>query len=147
MSTLVSAKEDDYLYLATSQIGDAGTKLFTAVKIYSEEVICLFHGEILSQSEQHRRFLAGDDSYFIDMNDGTVMDCAHIEGKAKYANDVSGPSLSKFLNNSYITFDDDDRVCLTATRNIASGEEIFCSYGRDYWKNFRKHAKKTRSSL
>jgi uncharacterized protein len=53
---------------------------------------------------------------------------------AKYANDASGFTNSNFKNNAKITLDDNDKVCIQATRNIKANEELFCSYGKNYWK-------------
>ena len=53
---------------------------------------------------------------------------------AKYANDAEAFKNSIHKNNAKITLDDDDNVCIIATKNIKSASEIFCSYGKKYWK-------------
>jgi SET domain-containing protein len=53
---------------------------------------------------------------------------------AKYANDAEGLSSSNFKNNAKITLDDDNNVCIKASKKIKAGEEIFCSYGKRYWE-------------
>lgn len=58
------------------------------------------------------------------------MDSMHVNCFAKYANDVVGAAKT----NAKISLDEQDNVCLVATRNISKGEEIFCSYGKRYWK-------------
>lgn len=58
----------------------------------------------------------------------------HTECFAKYANDAEAFSKLELKNNSKITLDDEDNVCLIATKKIKSGDEIFCSYGAKYWK-------------
>ena len=55
---------------------------------------------------------------------------------AKYANDALGVSGSSHKNNAQIALDEENRVGLIATRNIKAYQEIFCSYGKRYW---RKH--------
>ena len=55
---------------------------------------------------------------------------------AKYANDAEGLVPSKFKNNARITLDLNDNVCIEALRNIKANEELFCSYGKSYWKKF-----------
>ncbi|WP_394338071.1 SET domain-containing protein-lysine N-methyltransferase [Flavobacterium aquaticum] len=42
-----------------------------------------------------------------------------------------------FKNNSKITLDDNDNVCIVATKKIKSQQEIFCSYGAKYWKKHK----------
>lgn len=66
--------------------------------------------------------------------DGTILDCKNKECYAKYANDASGYSKSNFKNNCIISIDENNNICLIATRRIKISEEIFCSYGKRYWK-------------
>jgi len=127
----IDAKEEDYLFIKSSRIKGAGNGLFTAISIYKDEVICVFKGEQLTHEESIKRMLAGEDRYFINMVEGGIMDSMHVNCFAKYANDVVG---SQFKTNSKISLDENDQVCLVATRNIKKGEEIFCSYGKRYWK-------------
>ncbi len=63
---------------------------------------------------------------------------AQVNGFAKYANDAQAFENGKFKNNAIITIDDEENICLVAKRNIKEGEEIFCGYGKRYWK---KHGK------
>jgi len=134
----IDAKEVDYLYLKTSGILNAGSGLFTSIKIYKNEVISLFKGDILSDTEAKRRANNNLDGYFISMLNGSIMDSNHVKCYAKYANDAEGMAVLKFKNNSKIALDEDDNVCLVALRNISIGEEIFCGYGKKYWVNFKK---------
>lgn len=130
----IDALEVDYLYVKQSQIENAGKGLFTAIDIYKNESISIFKGEILSKQEAKRRALQKTDGYFINLLDGSIMDSIHTECFAKYANDAKGTVQSTYKNNAIITLDDDNNICLKATRAIKSGEEIFCSYGKSYWK-------------
>jgi SET domain-containing protein len=130
----IEAKEDDYLYVKSSQLPHAGNGLFTAINIYKDETISVFKGEVLTESQIKFRVENDDDKYFISLLDGTIMDSMSVDCFAKYANDANGSSNAKFKNNAKIALDEDDNVCLTATRNIKSGKELFCSYGTRYWK-------------
>jgi len=131
------AKEKSYLYTQTSQITDAGKGLFTAIDIYKDEVIAYFAGEIIDDAEASRRVGQGKDKYFMILPNGNVLDPMAVDCFAKYANDATGYPGGKFRNNAVITLDDDDNICLIALRKIRSGEEIFCSYGKKYWKKHR----------
>lgn len=131
---MIEAPESDYLYVSLSQIKDSGNGLLTAIDIYKGEIISLFKGEILSDSIALLRSKKGDDKYFINMTDGSIMDSMKVKCFAKYANDAAGFSNSDFRNNSKIAMNERNEVCLIATRNIKTGEEIFCSYGKKYWK-------------
>ena len=130
----IEAPESDYLYIQDSQITNAGKGLFTAIDIYPNEIISLFKGEILTEKEAQKRVSEGNDRYFINMLDGSIMDSMNVDCFAKYANDAEAFSKLEFKNNSKIALDDDDNVCIIATKKIKSEQEIFCSYGSKYWK-------------
>ncbi|EPR72906.1 hypothetical protein ADIWIN_1994 [Winogradskyella psychrotolerans RS-3] len=130
----IEASESDYLFVQPSQIKQAGQGLFTAVDIYEDEIISLFKGEIIDNKEAAIRAEQNQDRYFINLLDGTIMDSMHTDCYAKYANDAEGLSQSDFKNNAAITLDEDNNVCIKATKNIDYGEEVFCSYGKSYWK-------------
>jgi uncharacterized protein len=133
----IEAPESDYLYIQDSQIKNAGKGLFTAIDIYPNEIISLFKGEILTNNEAQKRVSEGNDRYFINMLDDSILDSMNVDCFAKYANDAEAFSKLEFKNNSKITLDDDNNVCIIATKKIKSGEEIFCSYGVKYWKKHR----------
>ncbi len=132
----IDAKEADYLYLKSSGISGSGTGLFTSIPIYRNEVISLFKGEILTEPEAALRAKNKLDGYFINMLDGTIMDSNKVKCFAKYANDAERYVSLKPKNNSKISLDENEKVCLVALRNIKIGEEIFCGYGKKYWKKF-----------
>lgn len=133
----IEAPESDYLYIQDSQITNAGKGLFTAIDIYPNEIISIFKGEILTDNEAQKRVSEGNDLYFINMLDGSILDSMNVDCFAKYANDAGAFSKSTFKNNSKITLDDDDNVCIVATKKIKSQQEIFCSYGVKYWKKHK----------
>ena len=135
---IIDAKESDYLYIADSQIPNAGNGLFVSIPIFKDEVISLFKGEVLTDAEAARRAGRGEDGYFINRLDGAILDSMHVKCFAKYANDPAGTGhglvKTRFKSNADISLDDDENICLIATRNIKAGEEIFCGYGKKYWE-------------
>lgn len=133
----IEAKETDYLYIKESQIPGSGNGLFTAIPVYRSEVIAIFKGKIVSDEEAQRLVTNGEDAYFINMPDGTILDSMKVKCFAKYANDAVGLVRTKFKNNAKITLDEDGYVCVVASRKILAGEEVFCSYGGNYWKSIR----------
>jgi len=133
----IDAKESAYLYLADSQIPGTGKGLYTAIPIWKNEIISLFKGENLSQKEANHRASLGLNRYFIKMPDGSILDSMNVKCFAKYANDAEGLVKSSFRSNSIIALDDDSNICLVATKDIRAGEEIFCSYGKKYWKKYK----------
>jgi hypothetical protein len=130
----IQALEEDYLFIQISQLPDSGKGLFTAIAIYKDEIVAVFKGEILSDSEAANRVQNNNDQYFMNLLNGKILDCKNTECFAKYANDATGFSKSEYKNNAKISLDDEGNVCLIATRKIKSGEEIFCDYGKQYWK-------------
>ena len=130
----IQALEEDYLYVATSQLPNSGNGLFTAIAIYKDEIISEFKGEVLSDEDAEIRIKNGADNYFMNLHNGSILDCQNTDCFAKYANDATGFSKSVFKNNAKITLDENQNVCLIAIRKLKSGEEIFCDYGKKYWK-------------
>lgn len=133
----IQAEESDYLYVAASQLTNSGNGLFTAIALYKDEIIAQFKGKILSDKEATIRINNAQDKYFMNLLNGKILDCMHTDCFAKYANDAEGFSKSDFKNNAKITLDDNNNVCLIAIKKIKSGEEIFCDYGKKYWKKHR----------
>ncbi len=133
-SNAIDSPESDYLYVSQSQITNAGQGLFTAIPIYKDEIIAVFKGEILTESESKKRALEGKDAYFMNLLNGSILDCKNTECFAKYANDTFGFSKTELKNNSKIALDENENVCLIAIKKIQIGKEIFCDYGKKYWK-------------
>ncbi|MDQ3047538.1 MAG: SET domain-containing protein [Bacteroidota bacterium] len=133
-SNEINAPESTYLYTGPSKLPRSGNGLMTAIDIYKGEIIARYKGEILTDSVAKVRALKGEDQYFITLLDGRIMDSKKVKCFAKYANDATGYENSKVKNNASISLDEEGNVCLIATRKIKSGEEIFCSYGKSYWK-------------
>jgi uncharacterized protein len=130
----INRRESSYLYISLSQLPSAGNGLYTAINIYKDETIAVFKGEILTDTQAILRARRGEDKYFMNMPDGRILDTRKRKCFAKYANDAMGSLNSGFKNNAKIALDESDNICLTAIRNIRPGEEIFCAYGKSYWK-------------
>lgn len=130
----IEAPETDYLYVSPSQIPHSGNGLFTAIDIYKDEVISLFKGEVLTNLQAKLRANKGLDQYFISLPNGTMLDSMRVPCFAKYANDANGSTDTSFKNSAKIALDENNEVCIVATRHIKVNEEIFCSYGKAYWK-------------
>ena len=130
----IEALEEDYLYTDMSQLINSGKGLYTAIAIFKDEIICYYKGEIIEDIESKKRADNKQDQYFITLLDGTIMDSKNLHCFAKYANDASGFENCTFKNNAKITLDDTGKVCLISIKKIKVGEEIFCSYGKKYWK-------------
>ena len=99
----IEAPESEYLYIETSQLANAGKGLFTAIKIYKEDIISIFKGEILTETQAELRVKTNQDQYFINMIDGTIMDSMNVNCFAKYANDAEAFENPQFKNNAKIS--------------------------------------------
>jgi hypothetical protein len=134
----IEAPESDFLYVVKSSLPNAGKGLFTAIDIFKNEIIAIFAGEILSQKEAEKRATAQEDQYFINLLDGRILDSKHTHCFAKFANDANGTSGKIHKNNAKIALDDNNNICLVATKKISAGSEVFVDYGKRYAaKHFR----------
>ncbi len=136
----INAEESDYLYVTLSQLRNSGNGLFTAIDIYKDEIVAVFKGEIINDEQAKSIAESGNDKYFMNLLNGSILDCMHTDCFAKYANDAKGFTKSEYKNNAKITLDENENVCLVAIKKIKPGDEIFCDYGKSYWK---KHSKST----
>ena len=129
----IDANEADYLYIKPSQIPNAGLGLFTAIKLQKGDIIATFHGEVLKEQEAQRRQAENKHDYFMNLPNGLTLDCQNTQGFAKMANDGTNTT---FTCNAIITLYE-NQVVLVARKTILIHEEIFTSYGKQYW-NARK---------
>lgn len=129
----IDAPESDYLYVEASNLPNAGKGLHTAITLYKDEIICLYGGEIIGNIEAEKRAKLGKNQYFISLLNGKILDSINSNCFARFANDATGFSVSKYKNNAKISLNEQNQVCLIACRKIKAGEEIFCSYGKRYW--------------
>lgn len=135
-------EEAEFLQVKESQIPNSGRGLFLLTERKQGELIALFRGEVLSYEAAEQRALKNEDGYFINMSNGTILDSMHVECFAKYANDAHGLGKTKFKINTQIQLIGKDHIaCLIAIKDIKSGEEIFTTYGKKYWKNFKSKRK------
>mgnify|MGYP000432075209 CR=1 FL=1 len=126
-----------HLEVKQSTIPNGGKGLFTTIDRAKNEVLLEYTGDILTQRELDVEYpgdtravyvlqlRSGDNPLYIDSKD------PQRSSVARYANDCSNSGNVKcnaeFVNNY------DAWITLVATRNIAAGEEIFASYGPQYW--------------
>ena len=123
------------LEIKESKIKNAGHGLFTNSNINEGELICEFTGtliknDLVEKLNENKRM-----AYLIEWDDEYTLDVEHSDCLAKFANDAEGYKKIKGLsNNSEIAWYE-DKLYLKATKKINAGEEIYASYGNDYWEN------------
>ncbi|HTN45944.1 MAG TPA: SET domain-containing protein-lysine N-methyltransferase [Flavipsychrobacter sp.] len=132
---------EKHLYVAESNIPNAGRGLFTRVFIPKGESVVEYKGRKTTWKEVESDEV--DNLYIMYVTADNVIDAnKHKKALARYANDANGLTKVKGLkNNGHYVHDEDGRVYLEAKRDIEAGEEIFVGYGKDYWDTIRKNMK------
>lgn len=125
-----------------SQIPGAGKGLYTKVDFKKGERIIEYLGEIITEAELDRRAEKDIFGYAFFVSKRKCIDAYYTpEALARYANDAKGLTRIKELKNncSYAIWK--NRGWIETERNIKAGEEIFVSYGAEYWKDIRYNIK------
>ncbi len=133
------------LQIKTSQIPNAGKGLFATRNFKKGDKIMKLEFRKLKKKEidklydyidpktQKKLEGVGPYSFDIVLRDGEIYfgDGACIRNAPSYAND-----LKKSANVQYKQENDGTAIVwLTVTKNIKAGDELFHSYGKNYWKN------------
>lgn len=124
---------DDRFYLDLSTIPDAGLGLFAKRDISIGEYM-VYYGYIYSKIEK-MNFSKGykHSKYVYEKQDGTMIDCKEFyDCAARYIND--GPQSGIQPNVKWVENNSTRYVLVVFTKNVRKGEEIFISYGSQYWQ-------------
>lgn len=106
--------------------------LFTQVEIPKGGRIVEYAGR--RKKWRDVKHLDGHNGYLLRLNRTIAIDARpKRSGKGRYANDAMGLARVPGLRNNaeYLIYG--NRVFIEATRNIRKGEEIFVSYGKEFW--------------
>lgn len=118
-----------------SNIKDAGFGLFAKSTIKKGNLISEFTGELIDNNQVEILSSKRKMLYLIDWDENYTLDVEKSDCFAKYANDAEGLKLIKNLkNNSKISWYN-NKLFLEATKDIKQNEEIYVSYGKEYWDN------------
>ena len=124
---------DDQLIVKTSTIASAGQGLFyderfSGKVIKAGTTLCYYTGHRHNfQSQQ----LLQDKSYLLNVSGGMFVDPGPIHSiKARFIND---PLNEDFVNCTFVPEPEHFRCAVVAQRDISPGEELFVSYGAQYW--------------
>jgi len=134
-------KKEFKLVVKKSQLPKSGKGLYTLENIPKGEYIIEYKGEIITDKEATRR-AAEDDcyGYMFYINKNRCIDAYYTtEHKARYANDAAGLGRVEDLKNNSVYETIDKKCFIKSTRNIKAGEEIFVSYGKEYWKVIKEN--------
>ena len=123
--------------IAPSQIRGAGNGLYLMEDAEADEWIARYSGDPLTKAECDRRQKS---HYRVQVHKNLFLDAAdpkHFEGR-----NINDARFSKFKVNARFSAGYTTNICSTtgfywvriyATRKIKAGEEIFISYGDDFW--------------
>jgi len=125
--------QEKNLLIKKSRIPGAGKGLFTRHFIAKGTRIVEYKGRTTTwknvlKGKEFNRYV-----YYINRN--YVIDAMRRKKAfARYANDANGLLKNDGLANNAKYVVDKKRVFIEAKKNIAPGEEILVSYGKEYWK-------------
>lgn len=125
------------LYVKKSTLPKAGKGLFTKKIIKKGEVVCEYEGEKVTWKECLRRNenQSGKGGYYFHITDKNCVDAQYtLWAMGRYANDATGVSRIKGLRNNAKYEVIKGKPYIVATRTINEKEEVFVSYGKEYWE-------------
>ena len=126
-----------HLFIKKSQLPKAGKGLFTRVEIKKGDRIVEYKGR--HQPWKDVKDQDGYNGYLLRLNRSTAINGLPSKSAlGRFANDAAGISRVKGLRNNaeYLIYG--KRCFIEATRAIGKGEEVFVSYGKEYWDLVRK---------
>ena len=126
------------LIVKRSNLPSSGKGLFTKRDIKKGERFVEYIGEIVTEAELDRRAEKDIYGYAFFISKNRCIDAFYTPNElARYANDAKGLSKVKGITNncSYVVYKKSGWI--EAEKNIKAGEEIFVSYGKEYWKDIR----------
>ena len=130
------------LVVKKSTIPGSGKGLFTKRDIKKGERIIEYLGEIITEAECNRRAENNFSGYVFYISKRKCID-AYSDHKAlaRYANDARGLIRIKGIKNNCCYEIWKNRGWINAEKNIKAGDEIFVSYGAEYWRDIRHNIK------
>lgn len=148
-------QDSDYLSLEVkpSAIPNSGFGLFALKTFEPDEIIAEFRGAVIDSNRAYDKIYDNEDR-MVYINDKYSVIARSLAG---YANDCVIYQNKPFSKENYLQWEEDEtfpihekckynavietkgnKVFLKATERIAIGEEIYVSYGWDYWSFFFK---------
>lgn len=130
------------LFIHDSIIAGAGKGLFTNAPINKGEIIVEYTGEKITWKECEKRNLALEDlnGYFFFVSKTNCIDAINtLDSLGRYANDANGFTQITGIRNNAVFEIRKRKPYLVAKRKIKAGEEIFVSYGKEYWEVMKEH--------
>lgn len=130
------------LFIQESLIPYAGKGLFTDSDIKKGEIVVEYTGEKLTWAECEKRNneQEGVNGYFFFISKNNCIDAQNTpESLGRYANDAQGYKRVPGLKNNAEYQIIKGKPYIVAKKNIKAGEEIFVSYGKEYWDVMKEY--------
>ena len=120
------------LAVRTSSVPGAGQGLFVERDVRKGQVVCAYTGQRINIAEMLRRKDPNDRAYVMGFGLNKYL-CARDRPQvlARFINDHADPARH---NVRFVKLWEERRADVVALRDIAAGEELFVSYGSNYWK-------------
>ncbi len=131
---------EKYLFIKKSKLPNAGKGLFTKKEIAKGTRIVEYKGKMCKW--KNVKHLDGYNGYLMYITRNAVIDAlpaTHTVGR--YANDASGFSRMLGLKNNCEYVSEGNKCYIESKRSIKRGEELFVSYGKEFWQLQRKISK------
>ena len=128
---------EKHLFIKKSQLPRSGKGLFTQIDIQKGDRIIEYKGR--HQLWRDVKDQDGYNDYLLRLNRTMAINALYSKyALGRYANDAAGLARVKGLRNNaeYLIYG--NRCFIEATRNICRGEEIFVSYGKEFWELKRR---------
>lgn len=126
------------LYLKKSQITNGGIGVFTHDDIQCNEIIDEYLGDITSVSIGHYTFYIKENTYIDAYNYprcymAMINDGSFVPKRNKKQNNKKNINIVKEYENNCEFSVKCNRVFVKSIKEIKAGDELFISYGEDYW--------------
>jgi uncharacterized protein len=125
-----------------SKIPGSGKGLFTKIDFKKGARIIEYLGEIITEKELDERAEKDIYGYAFYVSKKKCIDAYYTPNElARFANDAKGITRVKGINNNCCYEIYKNRGWIKAEKDIKAGDEIFVSYGAEYWKDIKYNIK------
>jgi glycosyltransferase involved in cell wall biosynthesis len=127
-------ESEDDLIVSQSLIPGAGLGLFARVALGPDTILCDYTGDVRNGKQIARAIEAGHcNDYLLKLEDDMFVDpLHHPDVKARYINDAMDPEKNNCI---YVLDPPNKKALVVSTRCIYPGEELYVSYGSNYWRS------------
>ncbi|OYU97327.1 MAG: SET domain-containing protein-lysine N-methyltransferase [Bacteroidetes bacterium B1(2017)] len=130
------------LEIKKSGIPNAGKGLFAKALFKRGDRVIEYTGEEITwaQCKKRNEELDGVGAYYFYVSNRKCIDAQHRpDSLARYANDASGIVRIPGIRNNARFEVIKGKPYIIASRNIKPGDEVFVSYGKEYWDAMREN--------